>query len=1055
MGISPQQWDHVKNLYEAALQCEPSHRTDFVQRSTTDHVVLGEVLRLLREADDIGSFLSTPAFIDLRPVSKDSRQQFSPGELLSGRFRIMSFIGAGGMGEVYKAEDTRLDRTVVLKFLPKELADDSQSLERFRREARSASALNHPNICTVYDFGEDSGRSFIAMEYLAGETLASRIKKQPQPLDESLKIAITVASALGAAHRKGIVHRDLKPGNIMLSDSGTKLLDFGLAKYDRPAIVHNETSSKVTAETVVVGTLPYMAPEQLRGGTVDARCDVFAFGAVLYEMLSGKRAFERDSKIGTMVAVDREEPKPLREYVRGVPDEIELVIRRCLRKHPEERYASASEIEKELKDCAFALGLSDGGNLRALLLRSRRPAIAIPLLIILLTVASVSTWWMDRSSRVRWAKEEALPQIARLADEEKFGAAFALAVQAERYIRHDPTLAKYWDRISWSDPIITIPAEVSVYRKNYDAPDNEWEFLGRSPIEKGRFPRVDSRWKFEKDGYALVERTTTVDRPVLTVASGTVTMVKESEAPARMVRIQLATPKSQTTPIHLYGLTGFDGLPAVPLTDFWIDKFEVTNAEYKKFIDQGGYQNKKYWKEGFRKDGSALSWQDAMKIFVDQTGRPGPATWIQGDYPRGQDEYPVAGVSWFEATAYAESVGKSLPTIYHWRIASQPPDSSITIPDSNFSGFGPAPVGKYHGVSWWGAYDMAGNVKEWISNETILGKRFILGGAWNEPIFDFFNADAQSPFERSSKFGFRCAKYVLNGESLKAADPVMFQARDYDSEKPVPDQVFEVYKSLYSYDKTPLHAVVESSQQAQDWKLEKISYDAAYGKERITAYLFLPHNLKPPFQTVVYFPGASALYERSSAALSHWDSDFDFIIKSGRAVMFPVYKGTFERFNDYSSHPQTSSFYRDNVIACSKDLGRSIDYLETRPDIDRQKLAYEGYSWGAAMGAILPAMEERLKALVLIGPGFYMQKRFPAADQINFAPRVKAPVLMLNGRYDFIFPANSSQEPMFRLLGTPAEDKRRILYDSGHDIPRPDMIKETLNWLDHYLGPVN
>jgi predicted esterase len=136
-------------------------------------------------------------------------------------------------------------------------------------------------------------------------------------------------------------------------------------------------------------------------------------------------------------------------------------------------------------------------------------------------------------------------------------------------------------------------------------------------------------------------------------------------------------------------------------------------------------------------------------------------------------------------------------------------------------------------------------------------------------------------------------------------------------------------------------------------------------------------------------------------------------------------------------------------------LGRSIDYLETRSDIDRQKLAYEGYSWGAAMGAILPAMEERLKALLLIGPGFFMQKRFPAADQINFAPRVKAPVLMLNGRYDFIFPTNSSQEPMFRLLGTPAEHKRRILYETGHDIPRPDMIKETLKWLDQYLGPAN
>jgi cephalosporin-C deacetylase-like acetyl esterase len=184
---------------------------------------------------------------------------------------------------------------------------------------------------------------------------------------------------------------------------------------------------------------------------------------------------------------------------------------------------------------------------------------------------------------------------------------------------------------------------------------------------------------------------------------------------------------------------------------------------------------------------------------------------------------------------------------------------------------------------------------------------------------------------------------------------------------------------------------------------------------------------------------------------------FDFIIKSGRAVMFPVYQGTFERGAGPKAiyWPNTTSSYRDHVIAWSKDLGRSIDYLETRPDIDRMKLAYEGSSWGAAMGALLPAVENRLQALVLICPGFYLQNRLPEVDQLNFAPRVKAPVLMLNGRFDFIWPPGTSQEPMFRLLGTPIEHKRRVVYDTGHDIPRNEEIKETLNWLDRYLGPVN
>jgi len=1053
MGISPEQWDEVKELYGEALECLPAERLALLQRKAADEIVREEVRRLLAEHDDLGSFLSTPPFIDSHHKPTESPERLADGEVLAGRFRIINFIAAGGMGEVYKALDTRLDRIVVLKFLPKKLAEDRQALERLRLEAKAASALNHPNICTVYDFGEDAGRAFIAMEYLEGETLSARVKKGPLPLQDALRVAIAVASGLNVAHRKGIIHRDLKPGNIILSDSGTKLLDFGLAKHEQPAVADGETVTVLTGEARIVGTLPYMSPEQLQAKDVDARSDIFAFGAVLHEMLTGRRAFHHQSNSEIIAAVLGEEPRPLRELNKDIPVDVERIIQRCLQKQPEQRYASVSEIERDLRDCyEFVSEPAGGVNLKVLLRRSKQPRVALPVLLILLLMVSGFVWWIHHSSRVRWARDQAVPQIATLVAQEKFGEAYTIAVRAERYIPHDPMLVKFWDQISWSDAITTTPPGVSVYRRDYNASDNAWEFLGLSPIEKGRFPLVDSRWKFEKKGYATVERTTTVDRPTLTLGSATVTLLEEANAPAGMVRIELATPASRSTPVHLHGLPGYDTLPPVPLTDFWIDKFEVTNADYKRFVDGGGYQKQQYWKEKFEQESRTLSWAEAMKLFVDQTGRPGPATWIQGDYPRGQDNYPVTGVSWFEAAAYAEFVGKSLPTMYHWRLAALPTDSPSMIPASNFSGAGPAPVGTYKGMSWCGAFDMAGNVKEWIWNVATPGKRYILGGAWNEPTYTFNDPDARSPFARSVTFGFRCAKYVLTDESLKAADPVMFRPRNYNSEKPVSDQLFQVYRSLYSYDKTPLRAVVESSQQTDDWKLEKITYDAAYGNERVTAYLFLPKNGKPPFQTVMYFPGAAALFQRSSENNLQLEA-FDFIVKSGRAVMFPVYKGTFERWNDYNSKPKDSSSYRDEVIALSKDLGRSLDYLETRQDIDRNKLGYEGYSWGAAMGAILPAMEDRLKALVLICPGFWLEKRFPAADQINFAPRVKAPVLMLNGRFDFYFPTDSSQEPMFRLLGTPPEHKRRVLYDTGHDIPRNEMIKETLDWLDRYLGP--
>jgi eukaryotic-like serine/threonine-protein kinase len=979
----------------------------------------------------------------------------SPGVRL-GPYEILDAIGAGGMGEVYRAKDTRLGREVAIKVLSSHLTQSPDLRARFEREARIISGLQHPNICVLYDVGREDGVDFLVMEYLEGETLSARIKKGPLPLDEALKIAIEVAGALSTAHRKGIVHRDVKPGNIILTDTRAKLLDFGLAKlarYERPPAADEETMTAVlTGDAQIIGTPAYMSPEQLHGTGADARSDIFAFGAVLYEMLTTRRVFQRQSKIDTIAAVDREEPKPLHEFVRDVPEDLERIIRRCLRKQSEERYASMSEIERELEDCrAVAAEAVSGINLKVLFRQSKRPRVAIPLVLILVTFGSFSAWWLHHISRTRWARDQAVPQIAQLIEEEKLGEAYTLAVQAERYIPNDPMLGKFWPAISWSGSIKTTPAGASVFRKNYNNPDSAWELVGRSPIEKRRFPLVDSQWKFELKGFVNVERAT------FPSGSVAVTMDEDGKAPAGMVRVEFPRSASlQGTPVTLYGLPAFAELPAIPLADYWIDRYEVTNKQFKQFLDQGGYRKQEYWKHEFLNDGHPLSWGEAMALFRDTTGRPGPATWVEGEYPRGQEDFPVTGVSWYEAAAYAEFAGKLLPTIYHWSAAASPSDSPSIIPASNFGGQGAARVGSYRGMSWSGAYDMAGNVKEWCWNEANEGRRYIMGGAWDEPTYMFNEGDARSPFDRSANFGFRGAKYVSTGEAAKATDPVTLQARDFGREKPVPDSLFRAYKSLYSYDKAPLQAVVESSEQTDDWKKEKITFAAAYGNERIIAYLFLPKKASPPFQTVMYFPGANAIYNRSSANSPQLEV-FDFVIKSGRAVMFPVYKGTFERgddYREYMGYHHTTSSYRDHVIAWSKDLGRSIDYLETRPDIDSSKLAYEGISWGGALGSVLPAVEDRIRALLLILPGFYLQKCLPEVDQLNFAPRVKVPALMLNGRFDFIFPVGSSQEPMFRLLGTPKEQKRRVVYESGHDIPRNEMIKETLDWLDRYLGPV-
>ena len=272
-----------------------------------------------------------------------------------GPYEIVALLGAGGMGEVYRARDTRLDRTVAVKVLPSAVATAPEFNDRFEREARTVAALNHPHICALYDVGHQDGTAFLVMEYLDGETLESRLKRGPLPLEQALDIAIQIADALAAAHRAGVVHRDLKPGNIMLGKKGAKLLDFGLAKgvvSTNPVTTGSmlpTTPPALTVQGTILGTFQYMAPEQLEGQEADARSDIFAFGAVLYEMVTGRKAFEGKSQASLIAAILEREPSALSSVQTPVPRQLEHVVRRCLAKGPEERWQTASDLHRELK----------------------------------------------------------------------------------------------------------------------------------------------------------------------------------------------------------------------------------------------------------------------------------------------------------------------------------------------------------------------------------------------------------------------------------------------------------------------------------------------------------------------------------------------------------------------------------------------------------------------------------------------------------------------------------------------------------------------------------
>jgi len=370
---------------------------------------------------------------------------------------------------------------------------------------------------------------------------------------------------------------------------------------------------------------------------------------------------------------------------------------------------------------------------------------------------------------------------------------------------------------------------------------------------------------------------------------------------------------------------------------------------------------------------------------------------------------------------------------------------------SNFRDDAPDPVGKNQGLGAFGTFDMAGNVREWCWNAS-SEERFILGGGWNDQIYMFTDAYTQPPFDRSPSNGFRCVRYQGTELNLAVAMTAIARPfRDFLKEKPVPDDVFRFFLPLFAYDKTDLKSNVESSDTTEEWIKQKVTFNAAYGDERVTAYLFLPRAGKPPYQTVVYFPGSNAILGRSSETLPM--SVIDFVIMSGRAVLYPVYKGTYERNSGITTdQPNMTNAYKDWIIQMAKDLRRSVDYLETRADIDRAKLAYYGVSWGGRLGVLFVAVERRFKASVLYVAGLKFQRALPEADPVNYASRVKIPVLMLNGRYDNFFPLETSQIPLYRLLGTPPQHKRHVIFETGHFVPRLQLIKEVLDWLDRYLG---
>jgi serine/threonine protein kinase/dienelactone hydrolase len=1020
-------WHRLERIFTEAVEHSAHARDDFLNRACgVDRGMRDDIQSLLTAAEHSGDFLSAPALeMFARQIVREG-WTVRPGDRIAS-YTVSRRLGAGAMGEVWRARDERLARDVAIKFLLPQ-ASNVDRVRAFEHEARAAGTLNHPNVLTVYDVGEYHGAPFLVTECLEGESLRTRLGAGALPVDAALEIANHVARGLAAAHERDIVHRDLKPENIFLvRDGRVKILDFGLATLldaagETPA---SQESAVTVARSLVAGTAGYMAPEQVRGDTVDQRADIFALGAVLYEMLAGRPPFKGESTLATLDASLTLEPRDLADLNPAIPPPLARLVGRCLAKTADHRVTTIADLGTALDGVIRSRHPVPAPTLDAIL---RKPTVIVTLVLLVLATLAGIGLWRENTSRVRWARTVAAAEIQRLSNRGDFAEAFLLARQALDIVPDDPHLRQLWLNVSVPAVMRTDPADAEVAFASYRHPTT-WFVLGRTPLDGVRIPRTLIRLRVSKAGFQTIEG---------------------SGAPGAMRRYRLdpvgAVPAGMVRVIAGRDPVRFGSIGN--LQDFWIDRFEVTNREFKAFVDQGGYERRAYWQEPFVERGKSLRWEEAIARFRDTTGQRGPATWTSGSYAAGQADVPVGGVSWYEAAAYAAFVGKSLPTIYHWYRAADLGRFADILTVSNFTGKGPAPVGSFAGVGPFGTFDMAGNVKEWCWNAATNG-RIILGGAWNEPRYLFADADAKDPFERAPTNGFRLAKY-LGPVPTSVTAPVMMPTADRDARtrKPVGDDIFAVYTRQYAYDRTPLNAVIETTEEASLWFKQTVAFDAAYGGEWLRAYVFLPKTGLPSYQTVVFFPAADAFQLRSSCDMSL--AAVEFIIRSGCAFLYPVYKGTYERQTREETGPNEE---RDLRIAWSRDLGRAIDYLETRSDIDRTRLAFYGVSAGADAGVTLAALEPRLKTCVLQGTGL-ANTEAPEIDPMNYAPRVLVPTLLLNGRYDFGVPVETSQRPLFALLGSAAEQKRHVIFQTGHALPIDDVAREILPWLDRYLGRV-
>ena len=711
------------------------------------------------------------------------------------------------------------------------------------------------------------------------------------------------------------------------------------------------------------------------------------------------------------------------------------------------------------------LGSALGVDISPAALEDRNPARAKPNkaprwiagFAVMVILATTAYFYLQFAADRAWLTNVARPEIMTYISNDEYGLAFNSALAAEKRIGGKVFEETIWQQIASPASIDSTPNNAAVSYRLYT--DTEWTPIGTTPIKEARLPRDMLVLKYEKDGFATSYRVTY--NPGLYATNPTeLTAVYYDDAISDAPAVRLV-PRDQVPNGMVYVPTSsyrLHNLEKTILPDFFIDRDETTNTEYQSFVDADGYSDPSYWSDlAFDNDGASLSWEQAMEHFRDTTNRPGPAGWSLSRFPDGAGQQPVTGISWFEAMAYARYRDKSLPTLHHWSRAAQLqregnyPIAPKLIVLSNFSG-ALEPIGG-GAIGPFGTHDMAGNVREWVAN-TSDELRFAMGGAAIDAPYVVHHQIRKDPWSRDGMTGTRNVRY------RNTPAPVVFSNRSGTTALPplseaAPEIALDAYLSTLEFVPFDAEPLLISEHDQGFGVLRKISLNMSRNGGRFEAYVFIPKGYKPPYQSMVYMSGTYAF--NRGAQLEPWinwevKDVFSPYLRSGRAIIWPVWYGSYERYDGMNEAPNElrDVLNYERLKHWVTDMAAIVAYLDASEDFN-DRVAWLGLSYGAAVPRTTHFFTPPFRTAILLSGSAPMHGPL----DVSYYRRFSLPVLLLKGRFDQLLPV-ASAERWFNTIATPADDKRLVIYDTNHwPLPRNQMIREVIDWLDHYLGPVD